>query len=205
MPFTPGTVAEYDMLVQVTEQSINDQLKMLYWTETSTAAGVPTLPDLPVDGENIVPTQKKYLIDHDLIIKDVEDDEEMDGSGIYAHIACPTISFPDRQTARLNFRFGKINADATVDCPTELDPNTKTTEADSRLVTQKIVKNKIADVYVNLNGFSMSFEANLDRKDFTNVADGTRSLNTLKVVHYSSRFLANASTTTCRYHQESQL
>jgi hypothetical protein len=176
MPFTAGTVAEYDILVSITEKAINDQLRALYWTEV---AGLSNpLPALDNSGQNpAAGPRKRYLIDHDLTMNDVEDGEVKTDAGIFAHIDVPTISFPNRGTARLTFKLGVLQSDETVHVPTATDQSTditKTdlTKADSALITQKIVKKAIVDVKKNLNGFTVSFEANLDRKDFPNVMQG---------------------------------
>lgn len=170
MPFTAGTVAEYDLLVQITDKNINDQLCALYWTEVDSST--QPLPDTSLDGAPSAPCPREgYLIRHDLVINAVRKGKINPRCGIFAHITCPTISFPDRPTARLNFKFGRINPDGTVDCPTQLDPNKTPSGADSFLKSQEIDEGEIVDVLVSLNGFSMSFSANLGRKDFMEVAN----------------------------------
>ncbi|KAL3419493.1 hypothetical protein PVAG01_09715 [Phlyctema vagabunda] len=172
MPFTEGTVAEYDILVQVTEKSLNDQLRILYWTPADT--GSQSMPDIPDEGDTVPSTSApNYLIRHDLVINDIIDGEASEDEGIFGHIECPVLSFVDRSTVRLTFKFGRISSDGTVssDSVAPLAEGQSPSPQDSFLRSQKIVRKKIVDLFVDLNGFSMSFDANLDRKDFTEITN----------------------------------
>jgi len=106
---TPGTIAEYDIVLSISEEAINAQFQLLY---NKTIAGTPLKP--PPGLKNVAPPPpSKYLINHDLEIHVAEPNGDgtssidMEG-GLFAHIKCPRVSFRDSGTtnkARVEIEF----------------------------------------------------------------------------------------------------
>jgi hypothetical protein len=156
MAVTPGTIAEFDIVLSVSEEAINKQLNLLYIKEIKS-------DDLPVPTKvkNAAPAAPaKYLINHDLEIHLEDEDGELDmEAGISGHIKCPKISFTDVpapndfRTARMSFTFEQVK-DAT-----------KPDSTYSRWVKGKPKRTPI-------NGWTMSWLVKLGRKDIQNVMEG---------------------------------
>lgn len=158
MPFTQGSLAEYDILIQITGQSINNQLKTLYDTPVKDTLD-PDLPDVPADGDTHTSFHRqKFLIDHLLTIHDVEDGVEDPDSGLFAHIESPVLSFKDSDTVLLTFKF---RSDDTYPAGEQLSE-----------MREWVGKRKPKLIRRDISGWSMSFEAQLHTKDITDRVNG---------------------------------
>lgn len=156
MSVTPGTIAEFDIVLSVSEEAINKQLRLLYEKKIDD----DDLP-IPTEVEGAAPAaQAKYLINRDIEIHIKDEDGELDmQEGLSAHIKCPKISFTDVpapndfRTARMSFTFERVEGAANPD------------STYTRWVKGKTKSDPI-------NGWTMSWLVTIGRKDINNVMEG---------------------------------
>lgn len=156
MAVTPGTIAEFDIILSISEEAINRQLNLLYDKKIE----IDDLP-VPTEVENAAPAAPaQYLINHDLEIHLKDEDGELDmTAGISGHIKCPKISFTDVpapndfRTARMSFTFERVEG-------IEKPDSTYT----------RWVKGKPKSTPIN--GWTMSWLVKLGRNDIQNVMEG---------------------------------
>ncbi|KAK4693894.1 hypothetical protein P7C71_g3587, partial [Lecanoromycetidae sp. Uapishka_2] len=164
-PFTAtsGSLAEYDVMLSISEEAINRQFKLLYNKEISTSDEVPP-PSAIVLDDAASPPKAKYLINHEMEVHLAY--EEEDGkkaidydTGIFGHIRCPFISLNvsgSSNTARISFRFKR-------------DSNSK--QPDSIFAywvgigKQAKVKKEV------INDYTMSWDVKLGQRDIQNVTE----------------------------------
>lgn len=113
---TPGTIAEYDVVLSISEEAINRQFELLYKTPVDKLA-LPPPPGMEERGA-APPPPSKYLINHDLEIhiaapmpggkSDIDYDE-----GIFGHIKPPRVSFKEsgsENKARVTLEFERVES-----------------------------------------------------------------------------------------------
>ena len=153
-----GSVANYDIILSITQDTINDQLRLLY-DKVIPGPGGSLLPPTATGSKQV--KRPKYLINHDLEIHPTDEfgDENPD-IGISAHLECPTITFHDvktpfdYRTARVAFKFRRDESAST---------------PDSRYT---ITKGGVR-YHADLNGYTMSWNVSLGRRDIQDVLAGT--------------------------------
>jgi hypothetical protein len=174
MHVTPGTLAEFDIVLSISEEAINRQLRLLYDKKIDD----DDLP-VPTEIEGLAPAaQAKYLINHDLEIHTRNDHGEtnMEG-GISGHITCPKISFTDVpspndfHTARISFQFECVEGAAK--------PNSTYTEWSNMMPRR-----------TTIDGWTVSWLVEIGRKEINNVMEGQQPQST---VHQLSK-IADRST-----------
>jgi hypothetical protein len=121
MTAAPGSIADYDIVLSISEAAINRQLQILYNTPISDDSSDDLPP--PTEVANGAPAApSKYLINHDLEIHLKDEDGNLDmEAGITAHIDPPTVTFNsfgktnDFRTGRISFKFKKDGSSAAPD------------------------------------------------------------------------------------------
>ncbi|KAL8835442.1 MAG: hypothetical protein Q9170_003319 [Blastenia crenularia] len=118
---TTGSLAEYDIILSISEEAINRQFELLYKKPIHTNKSLPPPPGTKLpSGAVTAPAQ--YLINHDLQIyrqytnkaKQLAFDKK---TGIFAHIKCPKISLQTNEanTASITFEFVRVEGAAVPD------------------------------------------------------------------------------------------
>ena len=157
MSHAPGSLADYDILISISDDAINRQLKQLYDHALES-------DDFPAPGEvdgAANPAQTQYLINHELVIHINDENGNPDAeAGLDAHVESPKVSFTDvtpddHRSVRIIFKF-KEDASAPV-------PNSvfKYRQSDGDAPTEVVV-----------NGYSMSWLASIQNHPINNVQEG---------------------------------
>jgi hypothetical protein len=164
MPAEPGSIADYDIVLSISEEAINRQLQLLYNKPVGGSADLP--PPIPTPNSAAAPPpQSEYLINHELVIHLKDDDGNVDEkSGIKGHVECPTVKFTNVGTgsgspsARISYKFKSDPsagdaADSVFNYWSGFGPSAKLKS-------------------LNINGFTMFWQANLQRADIMDVMKG---------------------------------
>ncbi|KAK4163760.1 hypothetical protein QBC43DRAFT_289636 [Cladorrhinum sp. PSN259] len=115
---TSGSLAEHDILISISEESINRQFQLLYNKPIRTDKSLPPPPGVTLSG-GITTPPSKYLINHDMRILGIYTKKDKSRgfdaqTGVFGHIKCPIISFKgvtEPNTARITFQFEKAGND----------------------------------------------------------------------------------------------
>ncbi|KUJ19605.1 uncharacterized protein LY89DRAFT_496240 [Mollisia scopiformis] len=160
---TPGTLAEYDIILSISEEAINRQFQILYDKKIDEKGGaLPPPPGMEQDGV-APPPPSKYLINHELEIHLAEEglsgQPEIDyESGIIGHTKCPKVSFKDSGTSnkgRISFEFERV----------------ETAKEPDSVFKYWVGKGKAAETRSQvINGYTMSWEVNLGQKNIQDIA-----------------------------------
>lgn len=137
-------LSQYDLVLSISEKTINSQWLHLYRTSVGDA------------------TDKKFLIPHELEIVDPDEPSTY----IKGVVHSPTVSFSDissgaipHRTVRMNFKF--------------TDKKDKSFFATSVVHTDpKTHKQSIVEVKEDIKGWTFSFEAGVGRKDIQKILEG---------------------------------
>lgn len=161
---SPGSLAEYDIILSISEEAINRQFDLLYKKKIPDGGALPPPPGMEAEGV-ASPPPAKYLINHDLEIHIADEgltgEAEIDyEAGIFAHIKCPKVSFKDSGTSnkgRIMFEFEGVEG---------------AKEPDS-LFRYWVGKGKNAETRSqNINGYTMSWEVNVGQHNIQDIAAG---------------------------------
>jgi hypothetical protein len=156
---TPGTLAEYDIVLSISEEAINRQFKLLYDKKIPEGSALPPPPGMEAEGI-APPPRSKYLINHDLEIHIAS--EGLDGKpeidyeeGIIAHIKCPNSGTSNK--GRIEFEFQR---DESADKP-------------DSVFAYWVGKGKSAQIKSQvINGYTMSWEVDVGQKNIQDIMGG---------------------------------
>ena len=164
---TPGTIAEYDIVLSLSEEAINRQFQLLY---DKTIDGPAMNPPPGMETEGVAsPVPSKYLINHHLEIhiahamgagkKPKIDYDE----GIFGHIKSPRVSFRDSGTenkGRVVFEFQR-------------DESVVDVKKQDSLFAQWVGIGRSAEIEkTNINGWTMSWDVKLGQSNIQNIMTG---------------------------------
>ncbi|EPS39293.1 hypothetical protein H072_6938 [Dactylellina haptotyla CBS 200.50] len=163
-PFaTNGTIAEYGIVLSISEEAINRQFKLLYDKEIEAGVALPSPPGMEEDGA-APPPPAKYLINHDVEIhvavpghgKELVMDYEQ---GIVGHIKCPKISLRDSgkaNTGRISFTFERVEG----------------AEVPDSMFYYWVGVGNNAELYPKpINGYTMSWDVNFGCAEIQNITE----------------------------------
>lgn len=178
MAAAPGSLADYDIVLSISEEAINRQLGLLYSKKITTTGNPDDLPPpTPLEGGGAA-APSTYLINHDLEIHVTDTTGELDKkTGIFGHIECPTVSFTnvkqnDHRRVRVSFKFKRDESKVE---PAVVDPKDVVPSIDCKdsMFWYWVVKGRTAIPTPQIiNGWTMSWEARIGRRDIQDIMQG---------------------------------
>lgn len=113
MVHAAGSISDYDLMLSISAEAINRQLKLLYNTEIKSSNDLPPPKPTKVAGASPA-APAEYFINHRLEMHIDKKGKPNPNYGLSAFIECPTVSFDnlnskvnDYRTAKLSIKFKK--------------------------------------------------------------------------------------------------
>jgi len=170
MADVPGTLRGYDIVLSISAEAINAQFQALYNKEIPQEC----LPPPPgFEDEGSPSPRPKYFIDHEFKVfvteapeegaegREEEELAEEDMDGVIGHIGCPQVKFHPTKPGVVIMSI-TFHRDETAE---EED------RKDSVLRQWTVVRKKPVEKKYILNGWTFSWEANVEQRDIDDVVD----------------------------------
>jgi hypothetical protein len=108
MPHAEGSIADYDLVLSISAEAINRQLKVLYDTKIKDITDLPPPKPTKINGAMPAP-QTEHLINHRLDIHIDKKGKPNPKLGLSAFIECPTIEFDNLASKVNDYRTAKVS------------------------------------------------------------------------------------------------